>query len=271
VERDIETRFVTAGSLLYAVEHRPWLPPDAPWLLSQRWNDVLFAHFPVDPARLRKLVPPEMLLDIYDGSAWMTISPGSISYVRPSGIPPMPGFSFFCGLIVRTYVTMDDKPGIYFLSADAANLSAVWIARLWFRMEFWHAAIRMSGATVNVPKHADRAIHFSSRRIHGPSSAAGPAGLDVSYVPEGTAEHARPRSLDAFLTERYCTYTRARRNCYRIELHHQPWALQRVSVEFRSNSVTAPLGLEMPMQPSLCHYSRSQKMLLWAPERVRIR
>ena len=31
VEHEFETQFVTAGSLLYSVEHRPWLPPDSPW------------------------------------------------------------------------------------------------------------------------------------------------------------------------------------------------------------------------------------------------
>jgi hypothetical protein len=271
VEAETSTQFVTAGSLLYSVEHRPWLPPDGPWLFSQRWNDVLFAHFPVDPPTLRKLVPAEMNLDLYDGCAWLTISPGSVSHLRPRGVPPLPSFSSFPRLIVRTYVTMNDKPGVYFLSADAAHLSAVWLARLWFRMEFWHAAIRMGGATVNVHRPADHAIHFFSRRIHGPAGITSPASLDVSYLPEGASEYARSHSLDAFLIERFCVYTRDRRNCYRIEIHRQPWPLQQVSVEFRGNSMAAPFGLELPSQPALCHFSRSQKMLLWAPERVDLR
>ena len=50
MEPEFQTQFVTAGSLLYSVEHRPWLPPDAQWLFSQSWNDVLFAHFAVEPA-----------------------------------------------------------------------------------------------------------------------------------------------------------------------------------------------------------------------------
>jgi len=37
------------------------------------------------------------------------------------GLPALPGLSRFPELNVRTYVTFDDKPGVYFFSLDAAN------------------------------------------------------------------------------------------------------------------------------------------------------
>ncbi len=95
VEPEFQTQFVTAGSLLYSVEHRPWLPPDGHWLLSQSWDDLLFAHFAMDPPTLRRLVPDALTLDLYDGVAWLTISPFCTSHMRPSGVPPLPGISFF--------------------------------------------------------------------------------------------------------------------------------------------------------------------------------
>lgn len=268
MEPEVETKYVTVGSLLYSVEHRPWLPPDGQWLLSQRWNDALFAHFAMEPPTLRELVPREITLDLYDGVAWLTIVCLNTSHLRPSGVPPLPVLSFFPQLILRTYVTMEGKPGVYYFSVDATNLSAVWLARVFFRMQYWHSSIQIGGATIQAHSPAEREIHFRSKRLHGPLAAAGPAAFEVAYAPEGEAVRARPRSLDAFLMERYCLYTSNRGKFYRIEVHHQPWPLQQASVEIRTNSMAEPLGLALPTKPDFGHFSRSLKMLAWAPEKV---
>jgi len=230
VEQEVQTQFVTAGSLLYSVEHRPWLPPDSQWLLSQRWNDLLFAHFAIEPPKLRRLVPDALTLDLYDGFAWLTISPCCTSHMRPSGVPPLPGVSFFSQLNLRTCVTMEGKPGLFHFSVDAGNLSAVWFARVFFRMPYWHSAIQVSGATIRARHPEERAIRFRSRRLHGPASLDGPAKFDVVYSPEGDPVRARRGSLDEFLTERYCVYSWNRRKFYRTEVHHQPWPLQQANV-----------------------------------------
>ena len=81
---------------------------------------------------------------------------------------------------------------------------------------------------------------------------------------------SRTGSLDEFLNERYCTYSWYRGRCYRTEVHHQPWPLQPVSVEVRSNTMGEPLGLKLPARPDLCHFSRTLKMLAWAPESLRL-
>ena len=36
-------------------------------LLTMRWQDLLFAHWPLDPALLRPLVPPSLAIDTFDG------------------------------------------------------------------------------------------------------------------------------------------------------------------------------------------------------------
>lgn len=271
MQPEFETQFVTAGSLLYAVEHRPWLPPDSHWLLSQRLNDVLLMHFAMEPAVLRKLVPEELTLELYDGVAWLTVTPFTVSHVRPSGVPPLPGISFYSQINVRTYVTMNGKPGIYFFSLDASNLSTVWFARVFFRMQYWHSSIQVSGATIQSRPGSGKDIHFRARRLHGPAAQNGAAKLDVVYAPEGEPEKARAGSLDAFLTERYCAYSWHRRTVYRTEVHHQPWALQRVQVSVKANSIAEPLGIALPDQPEICHFSRSLKMLSWAPEKIHLR
>ena len=270
MEPEFETQFVTADSLLYSVEHRPWLPPDSPWLFSQRWNDTLFAHFAMEPAGLRSLVPEALTLDLYDGAAWLTISPYCISHLRLSGVPPLPMLSSFPQVNVRTCVTRDGKPGIFYFSLDAANLSAVWFARVFFRMQYWHASIQVSGATIRARKSAENTIHFRSRRLHGPEARNGPAIFEAAYSPAGDAAAARPASLDEFLTERYCIYSFHRGKLYRSEVHRQPWLLERASVEILTNSLADPLGITLPAAPDLCHFVRCNRLLTWAPEIIRL-
>jgi uncharacterized protein YqjF (DUF2071 family) len=267
-ELEIQTQFVTANSLLYSVEHRPWLPPDTHWLFSQSSNDALFVHFPIDPPILRRLVPEALTLDLYDGVAWLTISPVCTSYLRPSGVPPLPGLSFFPQVNLRTYVTMHGKPGIFNFSVDAANLSAVWFARIFFRVQYWHSKIQVSGATLRARNRAETTVHFRCSRLHGPAALSGPVKFDVAYSPVEKIERIRPGSLDEFLMERYCVYSWNRRKFYRIEVHHQPWPLQQASAEIHANSIAEPLGLTLPVNPALCHFSRSLKMLVWAPESI---
>jgi uncharacterized protein len=274
VEPEFETQFVTAGSLLYSVEHRPWLPPDSQWLFSQSWSDVLFAHFAIDPSVLRRMVPEPLTLDLYDGAAWLTISPFYTSYLRPSGVPPLPVLSFFPQVSVRTYVTLMDragehKPGIFYFSVDAANLASVWLARMLLRMPCWHAKMTMQTAGA-AHSSGEKAIRFRSSRLHGPAAFSGAASFEAVYAPRGEVWHARRGSLDEFLAERYCAYAWSRRKVYRVEIHHQPWPLQRAEAEIASNSLGEPLGLLLLGRPDLCHFSRSNKLLTWAPQRVRL-
>jgi len=40
--------------------HRPWPVPDRPWIMTQTWHDLLFAHWPIDPDLLARKLPPEL-------------------------------------------------------------------------------------------------------------------------------------------------------------------------------------------------------------------
>ena len=53
----------------------------------------------------------------------------------------MPRLSRFAEINVRTYVTVDGKPGIYFLSLDAGSWAAVRAARLAYRLPYFRSRI----------------------------------------------------------------------------------------------------------------------------------
>src|SRR5690242_14221163 len=123
---------------LDSVTHRPWPLPAGSWVMAQTWHDLLFAHWPVETELLKAIVPDQLPLDIFDGHGWVGIIPFRMSRIHARNLPPIPGLSQFPELNLRTYVTLDGKPGVYFFSLDAASLSAVWTARAWFRLPYFH-------------------------------------------------------------------------------------------------------------------------------------
>ena len=252
-----QTRWVGADSILFATAHRPWPAPMTPWIMTQRWNDLLFLHYALPPEIIRSLVPEALTLDTYQHRAWISVIPFWINHLRPPGVPSLPWFSYFAEINVRTYVTHGNKPGVYFFSLDASNLSAVWGARVFYRLPYWQASIKVKG-------RGGPRIEYISKRQHGPK----PAEFRCSYGPSSTKLQTRRGSLEHFLTERYCLYAHSRKRLYRSEIHHLPWDVQEAKVELEENSMAQTVGITLPPQPDLAHFARELKVLFWPPERL---
>jgi uncharacterized protein len=244
-------RMAGQGRALEEVEHRPWPPPDGPWVMAQTWEDLLFAHWPVEPATLRRVVPPELPVDRFDGTAWIGVTPFQVRALRPRGLPPPPVASRFPEVNVRTYATLDGRPGIGFFSLDAASRFAVAGARRLYLLPYFHA--RMTIAR-DGPQ-----IRYSSRR-DDPRSAL--AELAIEYGPIGAAFQARPGSLEYFLTERYCLYAQDAGRLKRAEIHHEPWPLQPAEAEIEENTMP-PSGIELLDEAPLLHFSARQDVVIW--------
>jgi len=245
------------SSAVQEVAHRPWPLPEGPWVMAQSWHDLLFAHWPVDAAVMRPLLPSQLHIDIFEGQAWLAVVPFRMTGVRLRGTPAVPWLSAFPELNVRTYVTFDGKPGVWFFSLDARNSVAVAVARTWFHLPYFRA--RMNCA------EREGWILYQSERTH---RGAPVALLEGRYRP--VSEVLRPQSgtLEHFLTERYCLYTTdGHGRLIRGEIHHSPWPLQRAEVEFACNSMTASLGVALTSRP-LLHFARRQDVLVWHPAKI---
>lgn len=160
--------------ILKHTAHRPWPLPRSPWIMKQVWHDLLFAHWPVPLAALRRLISPQLEVDMFAGQAWLGVVPFRMSGVKMRGALGIRGFSPFAELNVRTYVTRDGKPGVWFFSLDAANVLAVWGARLAFHLPYFQATMRCE-------EHAGW-IHYESTRQH---RGAPPASLCAQYQAVG--------------------------------------------------------------------------------------
>jgi uncharacterized protein YqjF (DUF2071 family) len=235
------------------LDHRPWPVPRRPWVGRQSWHDLLFAHWPVPSAEVRRLVPPGLNVDEFEGTTWVGVVPFRMSGVAPRGSPDLPGLSAFAELNVRLYVERDGKPGVWFLSLDAANRIAVAVARRFFHLPYHHARMTVTG---------DERISYASERL----SAL--ARFEASYGPTGPAAPARPGTLEHFLTERYCLYAQAPdQTLRRLEIHHLPWPLQPASAEITRNELLVPHGLTVSGAP-LLHFARRLDVVMWLAEPI---
>lgn len=244
-------------AILQNVAHRPWPPPSGPWVMAQSWHDLLFAHWPIETAKLRLQVPAGLEIDKFNGQAWIAVAPFRMTGVRLRGTPALPWLSAFPELNVRTYVTGNEKPGVWFFSLDAGNSLAVTIARAWFRLPYFTARMQCS--------ERGGWIAYDSRRTH---ASAAEASLRGRYRAIGPVTPAPPGTLEYFLTERYCLYTSGRQGrLIRAEIHHPPWPLQRAEAEIAHNTMTEPLGIALTAAP-LLHFSKRQDVLVWPPQRL---
>ncbi len=238
--------------ILEQVAHRPWPLPESPWVMTQTWHDLLFAHWPVYPHLLASKIPPQLALDLFDGRAWIAVVPFHMTNVTLRGVPALPWVSAFPELNVRTYVRVDDKPGVYFFSLDARNPLAVWTARTLIGLPYFSAAMQVEVVETDV--------RYRSRRASHPHPE-----LVGTYRPTGPAFEPVPGSLEYFLTERYCLYT-VDRVVRRLDIHHPPWSLQVAEAEFSVNTMAAPIGLPLPREAPLLHFAKRQDMVGWWPQ-----
>ena len=227
-------------------------------LMVQRWHDLLFAHWRCPITELRPLIPAPLEIDTYDGHAWIGVIPFYMSGVRLRGTPPVPTAHAFAELNVRTYVTLDGRPGVWFFSLDCASTLAVIGARVGIHLPYFRAAMRMT-------RHQDT-IAYQSRRW---SIAGSPAAFSGTYRAVGPAAAALPGTLDHFLTERYCLYTSNGKRVWRGDVVHAPWCLHRAEAAIEHNSMMEAAGIRVPDHAPLLHYSALQDVHLWRPVRVR--
>lgn len=238
--------------------------------MKQTWNDLLFAHWPIPIAELRPLVPDQLTLDVFEGHCWIGVVPFWMSGIRARGLPPIPGLSRFPELNVRTYVTYGSKPGVYFFSLDTTSHLAVWGARTFYHLPYFHAAMdcREQGGRILYSSSRDS---LSGGHIRSLRSLGGRGRLSVhniaefvgSYGPIGPPRIRDKGSLEDFLTARYCLYTVHENQIYRCDIHHLPWPLQEAEARIERNTMAASAQIDSPDSAPLLHFSKKLEVLIW--------
>ena len=243
-----------ADEILSNTSHRPWQIPHGSWVMAQSWQYLLFAHWALPTEVVLPLIPPLLELDTFDGMAYIGVVPFLMNHVRGKGLPPIPATRRFPELNVRTYVTYQGKPGVWFFSLEADNTLAVRVARLLFHLPYFDADMSMT-------HHLKGWIQYDSRRTHRGASSA---DYIARYRPTSDVYLSKAGSLDEWLTERYCLYSIDDNGVlYRGEIHHEKWQLQTAEAEIVVNTMGCASKLDLPNEPPILHYVENIDVLAW--------
>lgn len=249
---------------LFRTAHKPRPLPAGHWLMAQRWNDLLFAHWPLPTSLLAPLLPEWLEVDTFQGSGWLGAVPFWLDRVKIRGVPALPGARAFPDLSLRTYVRdrVTGTPGVHCFSLDAGNLIAVGMAHMLYHLPYHWAQMRMA-------QQSEREFAFYSRRRF----SSQPVIFKARYRGLGpTQKHIESRAgtLEHFLTGRSCLFSMNRAGQpIRASLHYVPWPLEDAEAEIEQNDLPASIGIKLPDQAPVLHYLRRLAVYVWPAELVR--
>lgn len=231
--------------ILMQREHRDVQPPTENWLMMQKWENMLFIHWPVDASVIQGKIPNGLEVDTFNEQAWVSIVSFKVSEIRIRSLL-LPGqLKSSIQLNVRTYVTCKGIRGVYFFTIDANKLLPVLGGRM--------LGLRFYKAKMKIHKN-NNITTFSSYREK--SNAI----LKMNYSPQNS--HAIPLekgSLSHWLLERYFLWTFFRGKLFRGAIHHTMWEVQPAKLDIKKQTVAIFPFLEK----SIVHYVHAKEALLF--------
>jgi uncharacterized protein YqjF (DUF2071 family) len=248
------------ADILNSVTHRPYPLPAGRWRMTQRWNDLLFAHWPIDPETMARLIPAGLEVDTFDDYAWVGVVPFWMDRVRTRVLgehgSSIPGTSEFCELNLRTYVRskVTGRRGVYFFSLDAGSALAVLGARTIFHLPYFLASMQRNNDSSGT-------LHYRSKRLFTRRSVR----FEATYRSvDHTATRSTDGTLEHFLTERYCLFTSHGGKTLVGDIHHLPWPLEPAEAEIQVNELPAAHGITLPDRLPVLHFARELQVYVWA-------
>lgn len=198
-------------------------------------------HWAVPAKTLRPLVPAPLELDLYDGVAYVGVVPFIMQDVRPRRWPASLAFNFL-ETNVRTYVMHNDRPGVYFFSLDAASRLAVWAARRFWKLPYFHAEM-------SVVQEQDETLYQVKRRDTDVRHR-------VRYRLGELLDPLQPSSLEFFLLERYLLFVQRGHEIHVGQVHHAPYPAQHAEILDVEDELIKATGIDgCERAPLLAHYA----------------
>ena len=207
--------------------------PDGIVAMRQSWRDLLFLHFPCDPALVEAQLPEGLSVDTFPDEngverAWIGLVPFLMKDVRLGFLPPVPGTHTFLETNVRTYVHRKGvEPGVWFFSLDAANRLAVQIARTAFSLPYFHAQMSL--------RREGRGLTYAGHR--------GEVHYRIKAVPDDPLPPPEAGGLEYFLLERYQLYAARGKRLYAGRVHHLPYEIRSVRLDECEETLVEAAGL----------------------------
>ena len=229
-------------------DHRPWKLPDEKWKFYQEWNNAIFFHFKVDLEELKKHVPKELEIDLFQGESWVSIVAFTMEKIRPKNIPAFSPISNFHEINIRTYVKKNNKTGVYFLSIEGGTKLSCKIAKYISDLPYRYSLIERSSK------------HYSSINLKFKD--------ELCFKFEIGKQIEKKSELDNWLTERYALFQETDNYINEYEIHHLPWLVN--DVEVKSLKCFYPRFKNLlNNKPDKMQYSKGVKVIAWGKNRIK--
>jgi len=235
--------------ILAVQAHRPWPLPQGSWAYYQEWNRALFLHWEVDPELLQPHLPAALPADLYEGRAWVSVVAFTMQRIRPRLLPSLSCISDFHEINVRTYVTYNNKPGVYFLNIEAGKTLSALVSR------------SLSG----LPYEKSEIVRRTEDNRHTHRSVFRKKGFYMNADLQLLEKHENKSTLDNWLTERYCLYQEQNGRLSSYDIHHIEWPLRTI----RPNVIELDYrigAMHFSYPANRVHYSDGVQVLAWAQQ-----
>lgn len=224
-------------------------------VMVQRWSDVVFCHWRMEPTAVQRLLPGGIEVDTFDGSAWVGLIPFQM---QDLGIPrwaPMPYIGSFPEVNVRTYVRAGDRRGVWFLSLDIDRWLPAVVARVGYRIPYCVGDVRHVRVGDRVLSHVDR---------RWPRAEGATASLSVRI-----GDPAPDDELTRFLTARWGLVARPLRGRpIWAPVDHPPWVVHHATANILDTGVLTAAGLPTPEGEPHVLFSPGVPVRIGAPRRL---
>jgi hypothetical protein len=222
-------------------------------VMTQRWRDVTFAHWSVEPELVQALLPTGLEPDLFDGRAWVSLVGFEMDALRVPGLPPIPTTHRFAEFNVRTYVVGPEGPGVWFCSLDVPNWLPVLVARAGFALPY-------DKGSVAVTRH-DSSVGWFVQRTWPEASKA-----ELVVRPTGLMIDADTDHLATFLTARWRLYASTRGGVVlTAPVHHESWPLEHAQLVSVDTGVATSAGLPVAGEP-IVHYASGVSVRVGMPK-----
>jgi uncharacterized protein YqjF (DUF2071 family) len=229
----------------------PTVPAVRVPMMFQNWRHLTFLHWRMPVSAVRGLVPKPLIVDSFDGSAWVGVMPFLLRGLRPPFGPPLPWLSEFPETNCRTYVKgPDEAPGIWFFSLEAARALAVAGARLGYGLPYAWARMRVELGCQ---------IGYRSRRLWPDQHTV----TNIQIEPEEPIEAG---AREIFLTARFRLYSLIAGRMVYADVEHEPWPLQAARVIHIEQNLMQAAGLPDATDLPLAHYSPGVSVHIGRPK-----
>ncbi len=236
------------NEILDVTNHRPWKIPSTSWKFYQEWNQVIFLHWPVSYDELKEFVPDGLEIDMFEQQPWISLVAFKMERIRPRYLPSLKPISNFFEINLRTYVRVNNKTGVYFLSIEGGNELSCKLAK------------SISGLPYRYSEMVRADDSFKSKNMEFDDT------FEIRF--ETGNPIVEKSNLDTWLTERYALFQEEEdNNINEFEIHHMEWPLQSLSVNKMVIDYSRYHDL-LGQRPKKVHYSNGVQVVAWGKNRV---